>query len=173
VSENTMTDPTKQPQVGERFTPLSTFPIADADLQGVVALASSVLDLQVVCVDCFENRDRFKTLLDRLERVVSALEGHFWDQQAAQDLQSAARPQPTGFQAPGWFWQAENQDAGKMLARRAKYLRAAKVAGADAQDLLRTFAVDTLRIENPDAILSQTLTAAFGGGKGGPNADAR
>jgi hypothetical protein len=144
---------------------VKTFPIPDSHLTGAAVLACSILDHQEATGDCRNQLELLRGAVAELREVIRWTVTEISDllirQDTALQLAVAAKDHPV-FKAPDWFWQSEGTDTEKMLTRRARYLMGAKVGVDDSWDTLREFVSDTLRISNPDAIVSQAIKSTFG-----------
>jgi len=151
------------PQSLER---IKTFPLPDGHLHGAAIMACSILDNQEATIDCRAQLESLQMAVATLWRAVHNLEDLFDRMDCALQMAVAAKERPV-FKVPDWFFQAENEDTGKMLIRRARYLKAARVPIDDAWDRLHEFATDILYLANPDEPVSKAIKAVFGAREGG------
>ncbi len=150
---------------------VKTFPIPDSHLTGAAVLACSILDHQGATVDCRQQLESLQQAVSEIWRIGHNLSDLFHQMDTALQLAVAAREHPV-FKAPDWFFQAEGTDHEKMLTRRARYLKAAKLDLDSAWDVLREFGTDVLRIKDPDAPVREVVRLPMAALKCGPNASA-
>jgi hypothetical protein len=140
---------------------VKTFPIPDTHLAGAAVLVCSIIDHEECVSGCRSQLESLQRVVADLWRVTHNLADLFNQMNTSLQLAMAAKEHPV-FKAPEWFWQAEGTDVTKMLTRRARYLKAGKQNVDQAWDVLKEFAVDTLRLREPDAPLAEAIKGVFG-----------
>jgi hypothetical protein len=144
------------PETVNRFP---TFPIPDSHLRGAAVLACSLIDHEETVSECRKERESLQQAIRELWCVVHRLADLLTRQDTALQLAVAAKEHPV-FKASEWFWQSEASDHAKMLTRRARYLRAAKVGLDDAYDLLKEFC-ESASLAIDEELLRDVLVAAY------------
>lgn len=144
---------------------IKVFPIPDTHLNGAAVLACSIIDQQEATGELQEQLVVVRGMVAELRDVVRWMVAEVSDLLTRQDIEHqlavAGREKP-GFGPPKWFFTVEGGTTQGMLARRAKYLKAARLDLDCAWNLLSEF-IESAHLDAGDDVLSEIIVPIYGG----------